>query len=77
MRARRLVFYLQRKHGLDFGVCDFYKIAMNEDKQYCNQGGKKVECLCIIPQPYCQYRDPEGAPKYPELMETFALSAVN
>lgn len=27
--------------------------------------------------PNCQYRDPEGEPKYPELMETFALGAVN
>lgn len=48
--ARQLVFSLQRKHKINFGVCSFY--TMNDDRQYCTINGK-IECLCRIPQLYC------------------------
>lgn len=55
MPGRQLVFYLQHKHKLDFGVCAFYKIE--GDRQYCTYGGKKIECLCVVPQVKCDLRD--------------------
>lgn len=48
MSARQLLFCLQRKYELDFGVCSHYVIEGN--KQYCTQDGKKSECDCGIPQ---------------------------
>lgn len=53
--VRELVFYLQRKHGLDFGVCPFYEIENN--RQYCAISGEKTECTCAVPQSYCVLRD--------------------
>ena len=64
--ARQLVFYLHQKYHLDFGVCPFYE--MEGDKQYCKADGKRVECLCAIPEPYCVFRDKNGKPKYPEFL---------
>lgn len=57
--ARQLVFLLQRKHKIDFGVCIFY--TMNDDRQYCTINGSKIECLCQIPEPYCILRDKKKA----------------
>ncbi|MFH1841486.1 MAG: hypothetical protein ABH800_01870 [Candidatus Nealsonbacteria bacterium] len=53
--ARQLVYILQKKHDLDFGVCPFYQ--MKGKKQYCIIDGKPIECTCIIPQPHCVFRD--------------------
>lgn len=61
MLARQLVFFLQKKHKIDLGVCPFY--TMNNGRQYCTIGGDKVECLCRIPQPYCILRDKKGKNK--------------
>jgi hypothetical protein len=53
--ARQLVFSLQRKHKINFGVCSFYEI--NDDgRQYCTINGK-IECLCRIPELFCILRD--------------------
>ena len=64
--ARKLVFYLHKQYGLDFGVCPFY--IMEGDIQYCTVDGEKAECLCTIPEAYCVFRDKDGQPKYPELL---------
>lgn len=66
MPARQLIFYLQRKYGLEFGVCPHYEIEGY--KQYCSESGEKIECLCVIPQPYCKFRDKDSPPKYPGLL---------
>lgn len=55
MSSREIVFYLQLKHGLDFGVCPFYEIENN--RQYCVINGEKIECTCAVPQPCCVLRD--------------------
>ncbi len=55
MPTKELVFYLQRKYHLDFGICPFYEIE--DDRQYCTIGGEKIECTCAVPQPYCILRD--------------------
>lgn len=68
MQAREVVCYLQQQYDIDFGVCPFYEIEMDGDRQYCNIDGRKVECLCVIPQPYCVFRDKNGEPKYPKLL---------
>ncbi len=75
MSARQLVYYLQKAYKIDFGVCDFYKIE--GDKQYCNAGGKWVECLCAIPEAYCVIRDKDGKPKYPEFSFIKALENLD
>lgn len=73
--ARQLVFQLYQKYGLDFGICPFYKIE--DDRQYCTVDGKKVECLCAIPEPYCSWRgDKDGQPKYPEFLYIRILEAM-
>ena len=54
--ARQLVFSLQRKHKINFGVCSFYTMS-DDDRQYCTINGSKVECLCRIPELYCILRD--------------------
>lgn len=54
--ARQLVFCLQRKHKIDFGVCSFYTMS-DDRRQYCTINGSKVECLCRIPELYCILRD--------------------
>jgi hypothetical protein len=64
MRARRLVYELQCKHNLDFGVCQFYSIE--GDEQFCSADGEKLMCLCAIPEAYCVFRDKDSGPKYPE-----------
>ncbi|MBU1102346.1 hypothetical protein KJ853_01665 [Patescibacteria group bacterium] len=64
MRARKLVYELQCKHNLDFGVCQFYSIE--GDEQFCSADGKKHMCLCAIPEVYCVLRDKDSEPKYPE-----------
>lgn len=66
MMARELIYQLYEKHKLDFGVCEFYSIK--EDKQYCSVDGEKIECLCVIPEPYCVHRNKDGKPKYPEFI---------
>ncbi len=55
MLKNQLVVYLERKHKLEFGVCPYYQIE--GDKQYCIHGGTKLECLCLVPQPQCVFRD--------------------
>ena len=64
MPARQLVFYLQHRHQIDFGVCPFYSI--DDERQYCSFDGGKIECLCVIPQPYCVFRDRDRKSAYPE-----------
>jgi hypothetical protein len=70
MPARQLVFYLQRAYKMDFGVCDFYTIK--EDRQYCTIDGERTECLCVIPEPHCVFRDKDGPPKYPEFLQVIS-----
>lgn len=53
--ARQLVFFLQRKHSIKFGVCPFF--TMDDKKQYCTINGTKIECLCRISEPHCILRD--------------------
>lgn len=64
MSARQLVYCLQKKFGIEFGVCEFYRIR--KDRQYCLSDGTETECLCAIPEPYCVFRDKDKKPKYPE-----------
>lgn len=81
MDARELVYRLQRRYGVDFGVCEFY--SFEGGRQFCSQGGERTECLCAIPEAHCLFRDKEGEPKYPEflgirLLElSFALKGEN
>ena len=74
MSARKLVYRLQRKHGIDFGVCDFYSIEGNE--QFCSANGEKCICLCAIPEAYCVFRDGNAGPKYPELSFIRVLESI-
>lgn len=64
--ARQLIFRLHWKYQLNLGVCPFYFIDDNDKKEYCFYGGIKLECLCLIPQPFCIFRD--------EARETFFLA---
>lgn len=74
MSARQLVFYLQRHHQIDFGVCDFYTIE--GDKQYCTIDGDEIECLCALPEAYCVFRDKDGKSKYPEFLLMTSFKGV-
>lgn len=67
MPARQLVFYLHHKYQIDFGVCPFYSMD-DDDRQYCSCDGAHNECLCVIPQSFCVFRDRNGKPKYPEFL---------
>lgn len=73
--ARQLVFSLSKEYQLDFGVCPFYEIE--GDRQYCTVDGERIECLCVIPQPFCVFRDKGGKPKYPEFMPSFRNGVVD
>jgi len=66
MAARQLVFYLHHKYSIDFGVCPSYLI--DDDRQYCYYDLPRRECLCVIPQPYCIFRDKNGKPQHPEFL---------
>ena len=66
MAARQLVFYLHHKYQIDFGVCQHY--SMDDDRQYCCCEPPKTECLCVIPQSFCVFRDRNGKPKHPEFL---------
>ncbi|MCX6789415.1 MAG: hypothetical protein NTZ42_02290 [Candidatus Gribaldobacteria bacterium] len=67
-KARQFIFYLASNYGLNFGVCVYYQIDMDEDgRQYCDIDGEKVECLCVIPQGRCVIRQ----------KKTFILEAVS
>lgn len=61
IEARQLVFYLAGNYGLNFGVCCYYEIEMNDDgRQYCDIDGEEVECSCVIPQDRCVIKDEEA-----------------
>lgn len=70
MIARMLVFHLQSEYKVDLGVCEYYSI--DDYRQYCSHGGEKYECLCVIPQPFCVFRDQGGKPKDQELTPTLS-----
>ena len=55
LSARALIVWIQKRWGIDFGVCPYYKIKGG--KQYCFVDGSLVECLCVIPEPHCVFRD--------------------
>lgn len=57
-KARQFIFHLASNYGLDFGVCVYYQIDMDEDgRQYCDIDGERVECLCVIPQGRCVVKE--------------------
>jgi hypothetical protein len=57
LNARKLVYQLHLKHNIEFGVCPFYSIEMEDDDQYCSADGEKHLCTCVIPQIHCFIRD--------------------
>ena len=61
MDSRWLVYQLQRKHGIDFGVCACY--SFEDGKQFCSLTPEKVECIYAIPQKYCVPRDRHKDPR--------------
>jgi len=71
MESRWLVCQLQRKHGINFGVCTYY--SFEDGKQFCSLTPTKVECPCVIPQKYCvprdRHKDPRRELDRPELQE--------
>ena len=38
-------------------VCNFYFLDDNDHHQYCRFDGVRTECLCIMPQTFCEIRD--------------------
>jgi len=77
----QLFFNLQKIFKIDLGVCDFLLIEDKDDhRQYCLYSGRKNECTCRVPQPFCVFRDQDGKPRYPEFFTrqeaTFQLSLV-
>jgi hypothetical protein len=49
--ARELVFRLQKKEGVDMGVCPFYDLSddKEDEEQYCLYAGQRIPCLCSQP----------------------------
>ena len=64
--SRKLVLHLHRQFCLDFGICPLYVIE--GDRQYCVVAGERIECLCVVPEDDCVFRDQDDKPKYPELL---------
>ena len=63
---QQLIFHLQHVLKIEFGVCEYYLI--DDHRQHCLFDGEKTECLCLIPQSFCIFRDRDGKPKYPEFL---------
>lgn len=72
--ARYLVFRLYEMYKLDFGVCPEYLITQFGN-QFCHATGDWVMCTCVIPQPFCGYRDKDEKPKYPDLNKVAILKS--
>ncbi len=66
MDSRRLVYNLQKRCGIDFGVCEHY--TFEDGRQFCSADGEKIECLCVIPEAFCQFRDKDGKPRHPDFL---------
>jgi hypothetical protein len=73
MARQQLFFHIHYVFGVDLGVCPYFLI--DDYRQYCRHDGKKNECTCVIPQPFCIFRDQDGIPKYPDLIPLPLASA--
>jgi hypothetical protein len=73
--ARKFVYELHRRYQIDLGVCEYY--SLEGDTQFCTATGKKIMCLCAIPESYCVVRDAGSGPRYPEFAFVSLLEKLN